>query len=66
MKLQVIDTTDIRWLGLDFEVPDPLATNFYFPVEEDIRFRIDKAEDLGDGVYRYSNARYAVVAREID
>lgn len=66
MKLISIDTTDNQWLGLEFELPDPLMSNFYFPVEEDTRFRIDKAEDLGNGEYRYSNARYAVVAREID
>lgn len=66
MKLQVIDTTNIRWLGLEFELPDPLMSNFYFPVEEDTRFRIDKAEDLGNGEYRYSNPHYVVVARKID
>jgi hypothetical protein len=65
MKLQVIDTTNIRWLGLEFELPDPLMSNFYFPVEEDTRFRVDHSELMADGNYRYWNPHYVVIAREI-
>lgn len=65
MKLISIDTTDNQWLGLEFELPDPLMSNFNFPVAPDTSFRVDKAESLGDGVYRYSNPHYVVVAREV-
>lgn len=64
MKLQAVDTTDDKWLGLQFDLDDPLEKDFFLPIGSNI-FRIDKAEALGKGFYRYSNPHYIVIAREI-
>jgi hypothetical protein len=65
MKLQAIDTTDNQWLGLVFELPDPLMKNFYFPVAPDTNFRVDHSELMADGNYRYWNPHYVVIARVV-
>jgi hypothetical protein len=65
MNLVSIDTTDNQWLGLHFELPDPLAVDYHFPVAPDTSFRVDKAEALGNGIYRFSNPHYVVIAREV-
>ena len=63
MRLTVIDTTDHQYLGLTMDLPNPILTDVRLPVSEGVTFRVDKTEDLGGGLYRYSNPHYVAIAR---
>jgi hypothetical protein len=65
MKLKAVSTTDGQWIGLEFELPDPLMSGFEFPVTEDIVFDVEHSKQLPNGDYMYWNANYIVVAREV-
>lgn len=63
-KLRVIETTDKKFLGMTFEIPDPQNPPNRIPVSETVVFRIDKIEKLADKIYRYSNVNYVAIAIE--
>ena len=66
MILKVIRTTDHQYLGLVFDVPDPMALRgLAMPIADGIRFRIDKFEQLNDHCWRFSNPGYVALAEVV-
>lgn len=63
-KLRVVETTDKKFLGMVFELPDPQNPPSRFPVMDNVVFTVDKIDKLADKMYRYSNANYIAIVVE--
>lgn len=64
MNFICVGTTGNQWLGLQFQLPSGIQAPFYFPVTEDVNFRVDKI-DKGEDQWIFSNPHYIVVARVV-
>lgn len=65
MFLRVIETTDGRFLGRVFDLPDVDMSGLNIPIEDDIEFGVTDYLDLGDGRHMYSNAHYVAICEEV-
>ena len=66
MLLRVVETTDGKYRGREFEVNlDPSLLPIRIPVEPGVNFEIDTVDQLPDGRLRFSNANYVAIAEVI-
>jgi hypothetical protein len=61
LTLRVFETTDGKYLGREFSVDTENIGAVQ--VESDVVFRVQKIENLGGGVFRFSNDNYVAYAR---
>jgi hypothetical protein len=61
MTRRIVETTDNKYIGLVFEDDEPLT----LISPDGITFIPDKIQDLGDGLVRYSNSNYVLLAKAI-
>lgn len=59
MIRRVIETTDGKYLGLEFDDTKPIIT------PDGITFEPTKVQDLGNGLIRYSNSNYVVLTKAV-
>jgi len=59
MIRQIIETTDGKYIGLKFDDTKPLIS------PDGIEFKVDKIQDLGGGLVRYSSSQYIALTREV-
>jgi len=60
MIRRIIETTDGKYVGLVFDDTKPFIS------PDGIEFKVDKIQDLGGGLVRYSNSNYIVLSKRID
>ena len=56
--MQIISTTDQKYIGLVFDETQPL-------ILDGVEFDIEKVQSLADGVVRLSNSNYVIEAKEL-
>ncbi len=56
--MQIILTTDHKYIGLVFDETQPL-------ILDGVEFDIEKVQPLADGVVRLSNSNYVIEAKEL-
>lgn len=59
MIVQVINTTDGKYIGEKADVSKPITS------PDGINFVPTKVQDLGGGYYRYSNSNYVIECKEV-
>ena len=59
-RYKIIDSTDDHFIGQTFErnLDDPI-------ILDNVEFHYNKIQDLGHGLYRYSNSNYIVLFKEM-
>ena len=55
---QIIETTDGKFIGLEFEEADGVLL-------DGVPFHPDKVTEVGDGIVRYANSNYVIDAKGI-
>jgi len=59
MIVQIIETTDDKYIGLIADTDRPMVS------PDGITFHPTKVQDLGNGLYRFSNSNYIIEAKDI-
>ncbi len=59
MIVQIIETTDGKYIGLIADTDKPMIS------PDGIEFHPAKVQDLGNGLYRFSNSNYIIEAKDI-
>jgi len=59
MIRKIVETTDGKYIGLIFDDTKPFIS------PDGIEFKVDKIQDLGGGLVRYSNSNYIVLSKEV-
>ena len=59
MIRKILETTDGKYIGLKFDDEKPFVS------PDGIPFHVEKVQDLGNGLVRYSNSHYVVLTEEV-
>ncbi len=59
MIRKIIETTDNKYVGLRFDDTKPFVS------PDGVPFEVEKIQDLGKGLVRYSNSHYVVLTKEV-